>query len=390
MWLDIWYGEVPMSLKKKEHQWTKREVEQISSWQDKRRRSVFLGKLKERGLSDRQLADLGINVRGFITSKNKSALLARAFSRAARPSRYSKDVTEKRIGRCLVKYTHPTSGSYDAEFTKRIISLRPDWFVDTQQISKSDLIELAECGGRKPRDKSDEPKERRLGHCLSNYIQPMSGSYDAEFAKKIKLLRPDWFADTAQIAKAALVSLANEGKNKPKKGSVNKTEDRLANSLSRYLNPKTNTYDAKFAKKITALRPDWFEGKAQTRKGALITIAKQGKARPNWKSKNPIEKNLARAISHYCGPKSEMYDREFTNKIKSLRPDWFVDTAQENKLVLIAMAKKGTKKPSKGSENETEKRLAKALANYTGLSSSSYDAEFAAELRKLRADWFSK
>jgi hypothetical protein len=52
---------------------------------------------------------------------------------------------------------------------------------------KQELIALAKSGAKRPSQKSP------LGGVLSNYTSKSSSSYDPDFDKEIRTLRPDWF-----------------------------------------------------------------------------------------------------------------------------------------------------------------------------------------------------
>ena len=73
---------------------------------------------------------------------------------------------------------------------------RPDWFEDTAQTKKYQLIEMAKNGEKRPTKKNCS-----LGGALVNYTYTKSCSYDPIFDQYIRELRPDWFKDKAQTIK---------------------------------------------------------------------------------------------------------------------------------------------------------------------------------------------
>ena len=85
------------------------------------------------------------------------------------------------------------SVGYDAEFEIEIKALRPDWFVsrfDMADKKKEQLLEMA-------RNRESRPLigKHPLGTAFWEYTHKHGGkkaSYDAEFEKKVKALRPDW------------------------------------------------------------------------------------------------------------------------------------------------------------------------------------------------------
>lgn len=92
------------------------------------------------------------------------------------------------LGRALSPYTTKGQGSYDPEFDKQIRDLRRDWFVNSATEKKKQLLEIARRGDDKPHWKSV------LGQAFYNYTsKSQKSSYDPEFDKQIRELRPDWF-----------------------------------------------------------------------------------------------------------------------------------------------------------------------------------------------------
>jgi hypothetical protein len=167
---------------------------------------------------------------------NKQELIALAKSGAKRPS------CKTKLGRCLRSYTNKGS-SYDKDFDKLIRSLRHDWFINQSEkanAKKQELIRLAKSGAKRPSRKTN------LGQCLCHYTHK-GNSYDKDFDKLIRSLRPDWF-NKIYFKKQELIKLAKSGAKKPDRNS--KIGDRLRSYLRN---------DKEFAKLIRSLRPDWFK-----------------------------------------------------------------------------------------------------------------------------------
>jgi hypothetical protein len=236
----------------------------------------------------------------------KQELLDLAKSGADKPKRTTK------LRQTLFNYTKSSQLSYDPEFTKQIKTLRPDWFVgqsDLANTKKQELLDLAKSGADKPSQKT------KLGKTLPNYTVESSGSYDPEFTKQIKTLRPDWFENTANTKKQELLELARSGADKPSQ------KTKLGQALCSYTIETQRCYDPEFTKKIKAIRPDWFISKsdlANTKKQELLETAKNGKVKPHYSTK------LGSAFRNYTGERSGCYDPKFTKQIKAIRPDWFI------------------------------------------------------------------
>jgi hypothetical protein len=124
-----------------------------------------------------------------------------------------------------------------------------------------------------------------------------------------------------------------------------------------------------------------FEKSALINKKILLKMARRGEKKPN--TKIPIGSRLHSYTYH----KSYCYDKEFTNNLKKIRPDWFItqyQIANNKKKQLIKMAKDGEKRPSKRTHP-----LGASLGTYVNKSQrGSYDPKFTKEIKKIRPDWF--
>ncbi len=310
----------------------------------------------------------------------KQQLLEMAHNGEGRP------VAQKHpLGYKLCNYTNPNASSYDPEFDKEIRELRPDWFANTADLSKQQLLEMARNGEARP-----TAGKHPLGEKICAYTSPNSQVYDSVFAKEIRELRPDWFVLASTLAKALakqqLLEMARNGEARP---IIDKHP--LGTKLSRYTNVSSgNQYDPKFDKEIRELRPDWFIGNPKyTRssislaKQQLLEMARNGEARP-VRGKHPLGRRLGKYTNASNGTQ---YDPKFDKEIRALRPDWF-DTAKQAKQQLLEMARNGEGRPTSGKHP-----LGQKLCNYTNPNTSHYscyDPEFDKEIRALRPDWFRR
>lgn len=177
----------------------------------------------------------------------KEKLLEMAINGQERPIKH-KDP----FGDLLVSYTNKNSSAYDPTFTEHIKQLRPDWFVVRTDVEnkKQQLLDIAQNGGLRPKPNSS------LSHALSSYTQNRRSSYDYEFDKLIRSLRPEWFNfDRTKMIKEKLLTMAKNGENKPN------VKHKLYNVLLNYCRINNGCYDEKFDKEIRHLRPDWFTKK---------------------------------------------------------------------------------------------------------------------------------
>jgi hypothetical protein len=335
-----------------------------------------------------------------------------------RPSRNSSSHKERKLAESLRRYTTENSVSYDVEFTAEILALQPHWLARRIKSApiKRKLLEMAKSGARKPLNLShpsgpSEVLERKLAGALCCYIHKNSSSYDPEFDRQIREIRPEWAAkpNLTAVKKQKILEMAKNGDKKPNE----KSEEHLNRVLSRSINKNSSCYDLEFDIEVHKLRHDWFENSVTTivkkqmvaaKKQKLLEMARNGEGRPtnfNHPS-SPLEiseSRLAIALKNYTrsGHARTSYDPEFDAEIRTLRPDWFETFIRKpdgsmfrtssalKKQKLLEMARKGEERPSCKLTN-----LGTAIARYTNSNKTQYDPEFDAEIRTLRPDWFEK
>lgn len=248
---------------------------------------------------------------------------------------------------------------------------------ESVDLNKKKLFELAESGQDKPHWKT------KLGKAFIRYTCKSYRSCDNEFIVKFKKIRPDWFIDKRiQIAnekKALILKIATEGGNKPS------SKTKLGRCYIKYTAKSAETYDPSFIEELKKIRPDWFMTLvviASHKKKILIQMAKNGKNRPNQKTK------IGQAFSSYVSKSNGAYDADFKQKIKNINPNWFIPIHVQNgnkkKEALIQMAKDGEKKPSISTS------LGLAFRSYTINSSHCRDAVFTDTIKSIRPDWFKR
>lgn len=144
-----------------------------------------------------------------IANKKKKLLLDMASKNKTRPTQKTK------LGKSLSSYTKKSSKNYDAEFTNKIKKIRPQWLISQTEIANNNkkmLLEMA------TQDKARPTQKTKLGIRLSEYTKKCSKTYDHKFAAKIKKIRPEWFVGQTEVAsqkKKALLKMARSGKDKP-------------------------------------------------------------------------------------------------------------------------------------------------------------------------------
>jgi len=281
--------------------------------------------------------------------------------------------TMKQLARALSRYTNKSSPTYDFKFDKKIKEIRPDWFSSVASKHKIRLLEMAKNGESRPLPKT------LLSNALCSYRCSGHVSYDYNFSITIGGLRPDWFENSADVKKRKLLKLAKSGGDRPYWGSS------LVIALSSYLQKGKLSYDETFDKEIRKLRPDWFADTAKENKKKLLKMAENKERRPSA-TKHP----LAKALVRYTNKKNKGYDPVFDKKNRKLRPDWFINVANQRKEQLLEMAINNEPRPLKNRDPMKRHPLAVFLISYTGKTSNAYDPVFDKKIRELRPDWFKK
>lgn len=122
--------------------------------------------------------------------------------------------------------------------------------------------------------------------------------------------------------------------------------------------------DPEFRAQIRALRPDWFKDQsegANLKKRQLIELARAGGGRPSGK-KHPLGGPLT-WYTTICG----VFDPEFNQEIRKLRPDWFAGYANhvaKNKAAIMELARTGKPRPIRTKAGRTDHPLGKLYQNY--------------------------
>jgi len=228
--------------------------------------------------------------------------------------------------------------------------------------NKKLLLEMARNGEPRPK-KNKHP----LGSVLTAYTGKMRDCYDPVFDKQIRELAPHWFIAVVEENKRLLLEMAKKGKPRPKQG-----KHPLGGKLSDYTNGIHR--GSKFDKQIRRLAPHWFvEQTIEQKKQQLLEMARNGEPRPSQR-KYP---SLGSALSRYTD-KNKSYDPDFDREIRKLAPHWFVDAA-ENKKLLLEMARNGEPRPSK------EIPLGRIINYYFRC-----DPDFYKKIKELAPHWFDR
>lgn len=181
--------------------------------------------------------------------------------------------------------------------------------------------------------------------------------------------------ESSNKKKEQLLRMAKNGELKPIAG-----KSELGSSLKNYINKSSDCYDSIFDKKIRELRSDWFITQKDTsneKKKLLLEMAKNGESRPIMKS------SLGKSFYYFTQKKDKCYDEVFYKEIKLIRPDWFNNSSDKNKKLLLEMAKNGEPRPISG-----QNPLGVLFCNYLNKNNVCYDENFAKQIKELRPDWF--
>jgi len=147
------------------------------------------------------------------------------------------------LGVALSRYITPSYPNGPA-FSAEIKALRLDWYLDTVDINKEDIREIARNGFSKPTQKT------RLGRALNSYIKKTYTNGPA-FRAELTALRPDWFSQV-DINKAEILKIARNGEPRPS------TKTKLGKDLSNYIQNCGGSFDQVVRDELKAIRPDWF------------------------------------------------------------------------------------------------------------------------------------
>ena len=241
---------------------------------------------------------------------NKAELLAMAARGEGRPVQ-----GKHPLGRALSQYTGLKRNTYDPVFDQAIRAAAPGWFLDTAAVKKAELLAMAARGEGRP---AASGKNRHpLGAVLLAYTGLSNTCYDPVFDQAIRTATPNWFLDTAALNKQELLAMAARGKGRP-----NQKKHPQGKALSRYIDPKSDSYDPVFNQAIRAAAPSWFLDTAAVKKAELLAMAARGEDRPASAGKN--KHPLGTVLCQYTNSRSKMYDPVFDQAIRAAAPGWFI------------------------------------------------------------------
>jgi superfamily II DNA or RNA helicase len=290
------------------------------------------------------------------TNENKKILFSVAHGRRPKPHYKTK------LGIALRVYTTP-GGSFDKFFNKKIRHLAPHWFTSSADRNKKILLEMARRSASRPLSNT------KIGNVLLKYTGSKFKLSGTGFDQEIRRLAPQWFIDTVDENKNILLEMARRGNARPKE----RTE--LGSKLQRYSSPNSRSYDDAFDEEVRHLAPHWFINSADQNKKILLEMARRGEPKPLGR------KNKASALNDYTS-ETRSFDTVFNRKIRRIAPHWFINSADQNKKILLEMARRGEPKPL-GRKNKT----ASALRDYTS-ETRSFDTVFNRKIRRITPHWF--
>jgi predicted helicase len=222
------------------------------------------------------------------------------------------------------------------------------------------------------------------------------GSDSAAFSDAVKekirakMMRP--FAMNVGDKKKRLLTMAIAGDPRPTERSKTQVEASLGKALTNYSTKGGRAYDESFIIKLKKVAPFWFRNinRSKDKKDELITMARSGEPRPSQVSKDLNKRSLGKALVRFSCESSVSFDPEFSAAVRGIAPHWFTDPSDSKKNEIIALAKAGSKRPSKDSKNIHERSLGAALSNYINKTKSDKHDVFKDFLRKTCPHWFKK
>jgi hypothetical protein len=126
-------------------------------------------------------------------------------------------------------------------------------FINTAEVKKEILLEMAKNGEKRPSQYSENLLERTLGMALDNYARKGGCSYDPDFIEQIKEIRPDWWRKSLTIQRQ-VINFINKNKRLPSNSKERgKEEQILGRALSNYASPNNKIFNPRFRRVIQRL-----------------------------------------------------------------------------------------------------------------------------------------
>jgi hypothetical protein len=314
------------------------------------------------------------------TKKFKTVLLKLAYEGKEKPK-------EKVLKDAFWRYTCPTSKIFDPDFVHELKIVAPNWLLIRStsprkscfEQEKQELLKLAQANVQRP-----SKAKSQYGKWIWRLTSPKSNNYDEAFAQKLKTLVPHWFVFPKREDKIKgkkekverLLNMAKANEPRPKRGTK---EERVLRS---YCDSKDSAYDPVFLDQLKKINPNWIpashgEQRDQTKK-QLLDLAASGAKKPTYR-----QSYLAKRFSDFTNRYSRFYDAEFTQVIKNLNPNWFVDPIENAKQLIVQMAQDGKPKPV-----VKRKTIGWKFHRWTNPKSRWFDRKLYDQLKSIRPDWF--
>jgi hypothetical protein len=271
------------------------------------------------------------------------------------------------LGSALFRYTN-NKESYDPTFDAAIRKAQPDWFLGKKYknfvcLNKETLLKLPP-GSPRPDSRT------KLGSALNAYAR--NKSLHHEFFVRIKARQPQWFygeafRKTSDSCKEELLALV-PGCPRPK------ARTRLGLRLVSYTCKSHRCYDTSFSELILQRQPAWFVKSSIVNKRELLAF-ESGHPKPHYSTR------MGRALQSYIS--KACYDLSFDKSIRERHPEWFNDSATENKDQLLGITR-GAPKPHYST------KPGRAFTRYVNRSQTTYDPEFVIKIRERQPGWFTR
>lgn len=269
-----------------------------------------------------------------------------------------------KIGKLLCNYL-----KRDKKFRSIIEKTRPDWLLSGSDLTKQKLIEMCKNGKKKPSIRT------KLGRKFYRYAIEKRSCFDINFKKTIKSINSAWIETRGEKSLKNKQNLIKLLKNNKHKNISNCSK--LRSLLYFHLRNDKN-----FREEVYKLNSNLsFFVRDKTKKPR--TFIKKSRLEKLLKSKKPrsfFSKSEQKAIYRYTKVGGSSFDINFLKIFKKYAKDWFVNTAEKNRQILIIMAKNGEGRPAQ------KTKLGKALTRYT--TKGCRNKKFNKTIRSLRPDWF--
>jgi superfamily II DNA or RNA helicase len=217
-------------------------------------------------------------------------------------------------------------GSVETKATITLSSVKKSLGESSNEVDeiKGKLIQMAKDGAVRPFAKAKGLEERSLGLRLKYYLKN-----DLSFRTQIYALAPThWKLSNPSVKKQTIIEHAKNGVTR---SDLHSSDIGLYHSMMGYLNPNSNSFDAKLKRTLKKMESDFvFTETSNVVKrniviSEILAWTRINNNKPATSSRCKHEKRIAANLQRLTCSTNKSFDEGFNATIRRIKPEWFIE-----------------------------------------------------------------